>query len=244
MCSEALWSPRLYEYVCFLHDDILFRSENWGKYIITVLAEKTIGVLGIAGSTYASSIPSPWWISNFADMSSFMRCNFIHHTGKGIENNLLPVNSNLQLFEVVVLDGVWFCCRKKVWEKVRFDESYGGFHFYDLDFSMAVFEKGYHNQVTHQVLIEHFSSGQMDGKWIGAALLFNKKWKKVLPVGIGNMKDEETRFVKKEALKNILTVCLNYKQDSFSWYTYWFKYFLLAPFRKETYSVLWGKMKQ
>ena len=37
-----------YEVICFLHDDILFRSNNWGEHVLTVLGNKDVGLLGVA----------------------------------------------------------------------------------------------------------------------------------------------------------------------------------------------------
>jgi hypothetical protein len=239
-------SKAKYEYLCFLHDDILIRTTGWGNYIVNLLEDKKTGVVGVAGSIYASSVPSPWWISNFADMSAFLRCHYIHHTGKGKETNILPADTGQtrQLFEVVLLDGVWLCCRRNIWEELRFDEGYGGFHFYDLDFSMGVFAKGYHNYVTHRVLVEHFSSGHTDGKWVEAALVFNRKWKKLLPAGIGPVKREDRKLIKKEALRNMITITSGKKSGYSAWYRYWFQYFLDAPFQRLTYSLLRTRIRQ
>jgi hypothetical protein len=235
-----------YENLCFLHDDLLFRSTGWGTEMGNLLREKTTGVVGVAGSICASSVPSPWWISNYTDMSAFLRCHYMHHTGKGIETNILPAGTSQsqRLFEVVLLDGVWLCCRKEVWEEVRFDERYGGFHFYDLDFSMGVFARGYHNYVTHQVMVEHFSSGHADDKWLASAMVFQKKWKKLLPACNGIVKPEDRLLIKKEALRNLLTISSDKSPGNFDWFGYWFRYFLLAPLRRQTYSILRTRIRQ
>ena len=207
---------------------------------MNLLTDKKIGVVGVAGSTYVPSIPAPWWISNFADMSVYLRTHFIQHTSRGLEKNLLPseIAPDKKLFEVVLLDGVWFCCRKKVWDEMKFDEKYGGFHFYDLDFSMAVYSKGYHNYVTHEVLLEHFSKGHLDNQWMESAFLFQKKWKALLPVAIGSIDKHARKLINREALRNILTITLDRSPTGMNWFGYWLKYFLTEPFKLLTYSLL------
>ena len=40
---------------------------------------------------------------------------------------------------VTILDGLWFCVKKEMFDSVCFDDHYyDGFHFYDLDLSMRI----------------------------------------------------------------------------------------------------------
>src|SRR5438477_1059436 len=44
-----------FEYICFLHEDILFQTEKWGSKLIDIFDERQdIGVIGLAGNKYKS----------------------------------------------------------------------------------------------------------------------------------------------------------------------------------------------
>jgi glycosyltransferase involved in cell wall biosynthesis len=235
-----------HKYLCFLHDDVLFHSNNWGKQVISVIENENVGLLGIAGAIYKTSVPSPWWISNYNDTSTFIRRRILQHSSKGTYIKTEPEtegNEN-QLYEVVVVDGVFMCCRKRLWEEIKFDEKFIGFHFYDMDFSMSALKNGYHNYVTHRILLEHFSIGHLDKEWLKSSLEFHKKWKKQLPIGIGQISPVDAQLLKIAALKNILiTSNINRGFRMLNWYVFWFQYFRYVPFSKETYSLLWNKIK-
>src|ERR1700744_2986719 len=54
-----------FEYLCFAHEDILFRSDNWGQVLIKAFeGDEHIGVIGVAGSKYKSLAPSGWPTGN------------------------------------------------------------------------------------------------------------------------------------------------------------------------------------
>jgi GT2 family glycosyltransferase len=87
--------------------------------------------------------------------------------------------------EVICVDGFWFCSRKDVFNSVAFDShSFSNFHFYDLDISMQIHEKGYVIQVISDVIIEHSSGGRFDGSWLESAFVFYRKWKNQLPATV------------------------------------------------------------
>ena len=233
-----------YEILCFMHDDVLFHTLNWGIILSELLISKTTGVIGVAGSSVKSEIPSPWWISNYKNFApQWLSYNLIQHFRSGIKNMTTFDNDNpLKTTEVVITDGVFMCCRKDVWYNIRFDEAnYNGFHFYDIDFSMAVHRSGYKNYVTSEILLEHLSAGSLDKKWIDAAFIFHKKWRTALPVYIENISKEETKKINLEALKNWLLILLEHKYSSASWYRYWFFFLLAKPFSKDSYSLLYHK---
>ena len=50
------------DYWCFVHDDVLFHSQNWGKTIEEIFnSNNKIGLLGIAGAKVKTKMPSAWW---------------------------------------------------------------------------------------------------------------------------------------------------------------------------------------
>ena len=43
--------------LCFMHEDILYRTEDWGKKIIAHFEDKSIGLIGFAGTHFLPSTP-------------------------------------------------------------------------------------------------------------------------------------------------------------------------------------------
>ena len=50
-----------YSYLCFMHDDILFYTNNWGKALIHHFTNNSsIGLIGYIGTHFIPSVPSYW----------------------------------------------------------------------------------------------------------------------------------------------------------------------------------------
>lgn len=267
-------SQARFDLLCFMHEDILFHTANWGRIVADKLADKEVGVVGIAGAVFKSAAPSPWWISDTQDHTSYLRFNILQHFSTGVRRQQSrgtrggkaeagkveggqadggqpdggqadggkadlgkPGVAGAGWDEVVVLDGVWLCCRKEVWLDTAFDgERYDGFHFYDLDFSFAVRDKGRRNYVCQEILIEHFSAGNMDMNWIRGAEIFYRKWRKALPASVGNLSAGEIRDLECSAAGNFLRILTyNRHHDLRLWLKYWIRTAAHKPFRRDTY---------
>ncbi|MFV0178228.1 glycosyltransferase family protein [Empedobacter falsenii] len=147
----------LYENLLFIHEDILFDTQDWGNILIEILNIKNCGVVGVAGGSYYGYIPSSWWNEGYKFL------NFIQiNNGNTIENNRINFKNDNE--KVVILDGVFLACKKMVFDTVKFDERIKGFHGYDLIYSLQVSKK-YQNYVTSNILIKHFSAGNLDKHW-------------------------------------------------------------------------------
>lgn len=46
-----------YPYLCFVHEDVQFHTQNWGEKIIAHLQEANTGILGLAGSDLVTRVP-------------------------------------------------------------------------------------------------------------------------------------------------------------------------------------------
>ena len=123
------------------------------------------------------------WLCDY----THVRENLIQHY-KEKESEYIFVNPNNEDFsEVITLDGLALFCKKCVWAESHFDEdTFSNFHFYDLDFSMAI-SKSHRNYVCNQIIIEHLSEGGFKREWYKEALIFHKKWENSLPCLIGNL---------------------------------------------------------
>jgi hypothetical protein len=164
-----------YPYLCFVHDDIVFHTMDWGSKIIQYLQDAATGIIGIAGGCYKSACGLDWKDGK----ESFYRASITDGLLNQSRFYFNPLNEKKS--RVVCLDGLFLCCRKEIWEKNRFDEQrFTGFHFYDADWSMSVFQT-LNNYVVYDIEIEHFSHGKINRSFLDDSLVFEKKWEHVLP---------------------------------------------------------------
>lgn len=80
------------------------------------------------------------------------------------------------------LDGVFLACHRKVVEATPFDEqTFTGFHHYDLDFCYRAFGGGFKLAVCCDLELIHFSDGTWDDAWKASAARFMTKYAGKLP---------------------------------------------------------------
>lgn len=152
----------------FLHEDVLFHTQNWGEKLIKHLEDPETGVVGVAGSDYVPTAPCGWYINGRS---------FLHliQNNKS-QNHPQHINNTSQnKHRAYALDGVFLAVQKSKFNNFRFDEKIGGFHAYDIDLSLR-FAKKYENSVIGDILIEHFSEGSPDKNFTEGNILVRKKW--------------------------------------------------------------------
>lgn len=176
-------SQAKHDTLCFVHEDVLFKTQNWGLKILEYFSQnKKLGLIGVGGSKYKSKTPSGW----FCGLQEFDCCN-ISHLDRAGNTELLLMNpeKGSRLQQVVTVDGVFMCCPKSVWLETKFNEVLlTDFHLYDIDFSIRVSEK-YESAVTFEIDILHIVKGNHYGdKWLESTLSWHKHFDKKLPVGI------------------------------------------------------------
>ena len=168
-----------YPFMCFVHEDVLFKTTNWGDRLTSIMKnDPTIGLIGIAGTKFRSSYPSA--IGQGPGLSRFLRGNIYHWDNyKDFDKS----DQQNEIDDVVCIDGVFMFSKKEVFQHCRFDEKLlTHFHGYDIDFSLQVFFKPYRVVVDRSVLIAHYSNGNYIGQNTIANRLVVKKWMKKLPV--------------------------------------------------------------
>ncbi len=172
-----------FPFLCFMHEDAFFETKGWGKLACDHLADRQTGLLGIAGGDAKSLVPSSWSVpivSNEINLVQHYKFNMAPADRIVITNTAVPGIKK----KVAVLDGVWLCTRKDIFDQFKFDEvHFTGFHGYDIDYSLQVNTK-YDLYVVFDIVIHHFSEGTPDRKWIDSAIRVSKKWKHRLPVSI------------------------------------------------------------
>lgn len=217
-----------YVHLCFVHEDILFHTHSWGQNVLNHFKVKGVDVLAIAGSTYFSLMPGGWW-------SSLLTYQNLLQSTK--ENNK-PIlesrgNNDLKRKQILAFDGAFFCAKKEIFHALSFDDkTFKGFHFYDADFSMQLHEKQYKVYCIYDVLIQHFSLGNLDKNWIDNALIFQKKWGKILPATILSISEKKNWDIEFGILYEFMETLRKNKfsKKKINWIAYQqiskFKYFL------------------
>lgn len=174
--------------LCFMHEDVLFRSDNWGKIIEQYYFDDgQIGLIGFAGSHFLADTPMYWYSSPFVSQR-----NLNNDQGHIEEHFHEEWFGNRSIIEVAAVDGFCFFIRKCLFDRIAFDEkTYKGFHLYDMDICMQVINTGYKVCVVRDVLAEHCWSESKQFTKQGAELfeqnlaLFSKKWSNCLPINRG-----------------------------------------------------------
>jgi len=171
-----------YPIVCFAHEDILFHTENWGQKVVAHFDNEVVGMIGVLGGMAQSAIPAAWWYNTYYAYSA---TNLLMRKVYNDINSPLLLNYNNiyseDKTEVVVIDGLWFCIRKCLFDNISFDkESFNGFHLYDADISMQVRQLK-RNFVIYDILIEHKWDSSISKNYYSFLEVFNEKWKNALP---------------------------------------------------------------
>ena len=144
-----------FDYLLFLHEDVLFETQNWGEILVDYLQNSKIGCVGIAGSDYIPNCPFAWW-----DSPNHQFRNYNQYKKK----KLLREYKQTEDKSVICIDGVLIACRTDVYNSVKFDENLKGFHMYDMCFSSNV-AKFYKNIITSKIVLNHYSEGTVDLNW-------------------------------------------------------------------------------
>jgi hypothetical protein len=191
-----------YDLLCFMHEDVSVRTESWGKIVANIFAEnEKLGLVGLAGSTYKTLVPSGWFcdagakITNCVNM--LQRYKFSETDTKHVYQN--PHGHKLS--KVTAVDGVWFCTKKSVVAQHPFDEkTFKKFHCYDLDFSLSV-SQSYNVGVTFEILLEHFSEGNYDKTWVEETIKLHNKWSHYLPIDLEGLTKKEKFIAEKYSFR-------------------------------------------
>lgn len=163
------------EYLCFVHEDVLIETKNWGMELMTKASDPTVGVIGFAGSGTIAGFP--YWEDRFTHFKYYVQR--LKDGRLWSDETLTPKTAKYT--KTVVLDGMFLFCRREVWEKQPFDKNtFANYHIYDMDFTFASAQY-YSNYVCNCVVIHHFSLGCLDQKYFDELLLFYNKWKAKLP---------------------------------------------------------------
>lgn len=191
------------EILCFMHEDILFHTNNWGRRVENYLQDETIGMLGVAGMKV---IPEQ---SDARMGRGFIAYQQIKHTTLEDEPRSILLNqrhkSTALLQEVAAVDGLWFCIPRRLFDAIRFDEdTYNDFHLYDIDTSLQILQQDKKVMVCDDIIMEHASIGTFNKAFSNNLRILQHKWKDILPLQRGiSLTEEELRSNTNRAIKKL-----------------------------------------
>lgn len=170
-----------YEYLCFIHDDILVHTQEWGTRLVTTFRHLSpdAALLGVIGTQYKSVFPSPW---TSPDLSKNKGKIWQNDKDGSYKSHLLCYSNDSAPTHVVMVDGMFLFTSKSSLDAIGyFDEALIGFHCYDIDLALAIYFKGKKTFVTNEIEIEHFSKGKLNEAWFLNQIYLFKKWRKFMP---------------------------------------------------------------
>ena len=175
------------EFLCFMHEDVVFHSKNWGQMIIDHFKDKSVGVLGVMGGHFIPKTPTGWWEPGVTSE------NFICVLPDGSNNKVYIDRYRNDDDGVVAVDGAFMCFPRHIFKKIYWDaSSFPGFHCYDLDICLQAISYGYKVQIAWDIVLEHRSSGSFNRQLVQSRRILFKKWKHLLPIQRGvEMTDDE-----------------------------------------------------
>ncbi len=192
------------EALVLVHQDAEIVDHDFCATVRRVLEDPAVGVIGCVGAIGVRSIA--WW------EGSVSQASFIHrHDDHG--GGDLPAFSwdwaeappYARVGEVDTVDGFLLVLSPWVVRNIRFDESLGQLHGYDLDFCLQVREAG-RKVVTadfraiHSHALEPFSDPQ---SWIRAHVQVAEKWDGRMPGVGGGIGSWEERARRAEAERDV-----------------------------------------
>lgn len=165
--------------VILIHDDIEFNTNKWGKIIVKLFDKNpTFGIIGLAGADHLED--GIWWKNKVNTYGQ------VYHTNEDRSKKWLSSFSGdlgNKLQDVVAVDGVFIAVHK---DRIvnKFDESYEGFHFYDIPFCFSNYLDGVDVGVTTKIKITHFSVGPISENWKISKTQFEEQFKEHLPTKV------------------------------------------------------------
>lgn len=183
--------------VVFCHDDIIVETNQWGNKLLKLFSNNLeFGIIGVAGTKYMSET-GRWW-DDFKKMYGRVKHT---HEGKTWQSNYSDDLGDF-IEETVIVDGLFFAIDKtKI--KNLFDESFDGFHFYDVSFCFQNYLNNVKIGVTTKIRVNHKSIGMTNDEWESNRQKFVEKYGDNLPVKI-------KRILRKNEKLKILIGCLSF----------------------------------
>ncbi|MEI6716048.1 MAG: glycosyltransferase [Verrucomicrobiota bacterium] len=158
--------------VVFLHEDITIRDPWLEHKVLAYFKEyPQVAVAGVIGTTVLPE-EGGWWL---VDRKTQTRGHILQGHPDATPHHM--VERVGQFDDLVSVDGCVMFVRGAYVLSYPFDQdSYSGYHFYDLDYCIGALMNGFKVGVV-DVLVEHASEGPLNESWKTQRDVFVKKWK-------------------------------------------------------------------
>jgi GT2 family glycosyltransferase len=184
-----------HDLICFVHEDIIFESQDWGKALLHAFSDPYVGLAGLLGTCYFSLFPTNWL--NQHEFEGQWR-GPTHNDM--VRRHVRFGGSNIA--EVAAVDGMFLATTKQVLHQFKFSaDLLKGFHGYDMDFSLQVRQK-YKVVVARDIIVLHLSGGVFNEAYYNTMELLAKKWHAHLPAYVPAYTREELRALKLLSLQH------------------------------------------
>ena len=184
------------EALVLVHQDAEIVDADFCRIIRDALADPDVGVVGCVGAVGVRSIA--WWEASVTCASFINR--YAEHGGGDLPSfswtwNEAPAYARIG--EVETLDGFVLALSPWAVRNVRFDESLGQFHGYDLDFCLQVRDAGRKVMTADFRAIHHRALEMVPDpdEWTAAHIAVADKWDGRMGIGsgAGSWKDRARR---------------------------------------------------
>lgn len=168
-----------YPVLCFIHEDVVFMSKDWGDKICQSFQNRAVGLLGVIGGHYMGNFSRSWGDSGLIS-GQVIQGGRKGHAVKIVHDEYRYLNG-----DVVAVDGLFLASKKILFDNgtLSWDEtSYEGFHFYDMDISMQVLKAGLSIKIIDGLLIQHNSCSFYNDSFYQNYKIFYTKWGNIFPV--------------------------------------------------------------
>jgi hypothetical protein len=174
------------EALVLVHQDAEIVDRDFCAIVRRALAETKVGLVGCVGAIGVRSIA--WWEASVTCASFINR--YDEHGGGDLPSfswAWSDAPAYARVGEVETLDGFVLALSPWVVDNIRFDESLGQFHGYDLDFCLQVRDAGM-RVMTADFRAVHYRQLEMvpdPDQWIEAHVKVADKWDGRYGIGIG-----------------------------------------------------------
>jgi len=166
------------EILVFSHDDIEIAAPDFAAKLLAYLSRYDL--IGTAGTTRligGNWIDAGWPHLHGQIGSHVEKPGSLIVTVYKVQG---AVTANIQ-----AIDGVFLAARREVLERIRFDEdTFDGWHLYDLDFTFSAHLAGFRTAVCHDLCLIHNSFGDYADAWRIYVQRFEDKYRSRLPQGV------------------------------------------------------------
>jgi tetratricopeptide (TPR) repeat protein len=176
------------EWIVFSHDDIEVLADDFAARLARHLtSHQLVGVCGTSRLTGGTWHAAGW---------PHLRGLVAHRYPDSGRFRVMVLDAEADVStDVQALDGLFFAARREVVERIRFDEqTFDGFHLYDLDFSFAAHLAGFDVAVCHDIPMIHYTYADASG-YVDAYREYIGRFERKYAGRLSPVEPAETRFL-------------------------------------------------